>query len=49
MLKVAKWRETPFKDSYGETISEGYIPEIGWCRYSWRLGALLINGQWHDY
>lgn len=44
--KVEDWRDTDRTDWTGEIISEGFIKELGWVEYSYRLGAIKINGEW---
>jgi hypothetical protein len=43
---VAEWRETGEVDCWGEPVQEGLVVGFGWCRWSWRMAALLIDGKW---
>lgn len=46
---IRDWRDTDRRDWCGEVIREALIEGIGWCQYSWRLSAILINGRWHSF
>jgi hypothetical protein len=45
VYKVVTSRYTLGKE-LGQSISEVYIEELGWCRYSWETTAILVNGKW---
>ena len=40
--KILAWR-------LGADVEEALVEGKGWCRYSGRLSAILIDGEWHTY
>lgn len=33
-------------EELGDSKTEVYIEELGWCEFSWTTGAILVNGEW---
>ena len=47
--KIEGWRTLAEKDWDGENKVEAYVVGFGWCRYCYRLSAILIDGKWVIY
>lgn len=49
MYEVINWRKTDEKDDAGYVIQDGLVRldgvVLGWFRYSWRTGAMVIDGM----
>lgn len=48
--RILDWRPDPDEstaaDFRGERPQQALVEGVGWCRYSWRLMAVMIGGQW---
>jgi hypothetical protein len=33
-------------ENLSESITEVFIEELGWCRYSWETTGILVNSKW---
>jgi hypothetical protein len=40
------WRRKELEDQFGRIAMEVFIEELGWCKYSWATGGILVNGKW---
>lgn len=46
--RILAWRDDPAgkADCRREIEQQALVEGVGWCRYCWRLNAVMVGGKW---